>query len=461
MLETQLPAQADPFDEANVLGGKRLAGGTVSVSGFKHSLVTVFAACLALDAEVAIDDCPDIDETRVLARLVNSLGGRARYASATLHLDPRGMANPILDRDEAERVHGSLYLVPALLARFGRAQLLGGRGGCQIGGGTGGARPVRHYVQVLERFGAREVRDGDGGLSMTISSGLRPCTIDLLDFCADPHARTGPHYSGASKMAVLAAAMTEGTSYLSNLYPKSDVRDLLDFVARAGAEICDDGSGTVSIRGGVVGASLPVRFTLTPDLIEIVTYAAAAALLCEDRLTLRMNSAERALAGLHPELDALERLGVKVAGDGQEVTVDRCAPARPGEFVSRSTGLYSDSLPFLLLLALTAPGSSRLVDTVWRDRFGYVRELHAIGASCRELGPGDWSVRGPWSPTRAQQPLCATDLRGAAALLLASLAVDGPTRIKGLRHLARGYPDLVGRLVGLGARIDVDGGSAR
>ena len=47
----------------------------------------------------------------------------------------------------------------------------------------------------------------------------------------------------------------------------------------------------------------------------------------------------------------------------------------------------------------------------------------------------------------------ATDLRAAAALILAGLVADGTTQVTELKHLDRGYVDLHGKLEALGAEI--------
>jgi UDP-N-acetylglucosamine 1-carboxyvinyltransferase len=52
----------------------------------------------------------------------------------------------------------------------------------------------------------------------------------------------------------------------------------------------------------------------------------------------------------------------------------------------------------------------------------------------------------------------ATDIRAGAALLVAGLAAAGTTTISGVHHIDRGYDDLVGRLVALGAPIERFGG---
>ena len=46
-----------------------------------------------------------------------------------------------------------------------------------------------------------------------------------------------------------------------------------------------------------------------------------------------------------------------------------------------------------------------------------------------------------------------SDIRAAAALVLAGLVATGQTTVSGMEHVNRGYDDIVGRLSSLGAAI--------
>ena len=56
-------------------------------------------------------------------------------------------------------------------------------------------------------------------------------------------------------------------------------------------------------------------------------------------------------------------------------------------------------------------------------------------------------------PVLSGAPVMATDLRASAALVLAGLAAEGKTIVRGLHHLDRGYENLEAKLRGLGAKI--------
>jgi UDP-N-acetylglucosamine 1-carboxyvinyltransferase len=57
-------------------------------------------------------------------------------------------------------------------------------------------------------------------------------------------------------------------------------------------------------------------------------------------------------------------------------------------------------------------------------------------------------------PALSGAPVRAPDIRAGAALVVAGLISDGQTDVSGVRHIDRGYDDLVGRLTHLGATIE-------
>ena len=50
-------------------------------------------------------------------------------------------------------------------------------------------------------------------------------------------------------------------------------------------------------------------------------------------------------------------------------------------------------------------------------------------------------------------PVEACDLRAGAAMVIAGLAAQGTTEVSNIKHIERGYEDIVGKLSGVGADI--------
>ncbi|WP_274918189.1 hypothetical protein [Streptomyces sp. WZ-12] len=440
---------ADSSPALLVQGGHELRG-ELRVPGFKHAFVTVLAGALTGRSAVTIDNCPAIEETRVLLALAQALGARVHENGRRVLVDPSGLTGQSLDPQLVDRIHGAVYLLPALLARSGRVHLPVA-GGCQIGDEGSGARPVRQYAEVLQRFGAEVTVGPDGSLTVRADR-LTACELDLRDWTSDRELRTGPLYSGATKMAILTAASARGTTRLRHPYPKPDVTELVRLLDATGRPARYTPEGDLLIEGRPDGGhGRPVRHMLVSDLITVVTWATAAALT---RSTIRLTglTPDRLATGLAPEIAVARDMGLDWQPTADTLDLTGEPPDAPVDVTVASHGIYSDSQPFFMLLATLAPGVSHLRETVWRRRFTHVPELRRLGADI-EVTEARARIRGGCPPHRPDQSVAGGDLRAAAALLLAALAVPGQVRVHGAEHLVRGYEDLVTDLVKLGAHV--------
>jgi UDP-N-acetylglucosamine enolpyruvyl transferase len=240
---------------------------------------------------------------------------------------------------------------------------------------------------------------------------------------------------------------------LHHLYPKPDVTDLVDALRGFGADIDTTSAGSLIVYGRGNGALChDVCHTLVPDLIEVVTWICAGVVLSSSPLRITGTDMARACSALAPELAVLDEMGVQFDMSANEIMVHPAQALRAVDVTAASHGVFSDNQPFLALLAAYAHGTSKITDTVWPDRFGYLSGLVALGVDMCRRGPS-LRVHGPCPPKKPGQRIHATDLRAAAVLLLAALAVPGPTTITGTHHLARGYPDLSAALCAFGADI--------
>ena len=52
-------------------------------------------------------------------------------------------------------------------------------------------------------------------------------------------------------------------------------------------------------------------------------------------------------------------------------------------------------------------------------------------------------------------PMEACDLRAGAGMIIAGLAAQGISEISNVKHIERGYEDIIGKLAGIGADIRV------
>lgn len=116
-------------------------------------------------------------------------------------------------------------------------------------------------------------------------------------------------------------------------------------------------------------------------------------------------------------------------------------------------GLPTDAAPQLAAMLTQARGASLIGERVYPRRDTHVEALRAFGADISATG-SMICVRGPVSLRAAEAE--AGDIRAVTALLIAALAAEGTSTIRGMYHLRRGYGQLLANLTTLGADIITD-----
>src|SRR5690606_10165822 len=187
--------------------------------------------------------------------------------------------------------------------------------------------------------------------------------------------------------------------------------------------------------------------SIIPDRIEAGTFMIAAAITGGNILI------ENAVSEhLRPLIAKLEEMGVSIMEEGNGIRVI-------GPDVLKATdvktlphpGFPTDMQSQIMALMLCARGTSMITETVFENRFMHVEEFRRMNAKMKIEGRSV-IIDGPSELQGAE--VAATDLRAAAALILAGLRADGLTRVTELKHLDRGYVDFAGKLASLGADIE-------
>jgi UDP-N-acetylglucosamine 1-carboxyvinyltransferase len=213
-----------------------------------------------------------------------------------------------------------------------------------------------------------------------------------------------------------------------------------------GAKIDWPDADTARIRG--VRELGGAAHDIIPDRIETGTFLVAGALTAGDFL----------LRNVIPEhtaniVEKLRASGAYVETEGENAL--RVVGSREIRAQDITTSPYPGfptdmQAPFMVLLTQAA-GTSIITETIYDRRFSHVNELVRLGASIE--------VQGDKALVKGRTPLSgaevvATDLRAAAALVLAGLIAAGETTINEIEHLDRGYERIEDKLRGLGASIE-------
>ena len=148
----------------------------------------------------------------------------------------------------------------------------------------------------------------------------------------------------------------------------------------------------------------------------------------------------------------LEEMGVKLDYQEDGIRVSAEGDLKPVDVKTLPhPGFPTDMQSQMIALLLTANGHKVITETVFENRFMHVAEFRRMNANIDVEGRSA-KIEGKSDLQGAQ--VKATDLRAAAALILAGLVAEGTTQVTELKHLDRGYVDLHGKLKSLGANIE-------
>ena len=414
--------------QLEIRGGRRLSG-ELHVSGAKNSALVLMAACLLTRDTIRLRNVPPLTDIAAMGEMLSSLGGQVHRDGDALELKGDSINSSTAPYELVNSLRASFFCIGPLLARTGMAKVPL-PGGCQIG-----TRPVVEHVKGLKALGAQ----------VTIEHGVVTAVVP-----GSSHRLTGGRIHmdcpsvGATETLMMAAALADGETVIDNAALEPEVVDLAGLLIAMGAKVRGAGTSTITIVG--VDRLHGADYAVIPDRIEAGTFLLAAAIT---RSHLRVTPVIPDHLGA--VLTKLEEAGCTLEHDGVGLTIKadqiNAVDLRTQPFPGFPTDLQA---PFMSLLA-TARGTSVITENIFENRLQHVAELQRMGADIR-MQANTAFVEGVARLSGA--PVQGSDLRASAAMVLAGLAADGITSVRGLEYLDRGYANLEGKLNAAGASIE-------
>lgn len=318
-------------------------------------------------------------------------------------------------------------------------------GGCKIG-----ARQVDFHLRALEAFGAKIVVGHDGFIAHA-PNGLIGTNINL------------PYPSvGATETCIYSAVKASGRSIIQNAALEPEILELITMLRGMGAVIFTTSGREIRIEG--VSSLNGTKMEILGDRIEAASWASLAC----------ASDGEIVIHGIRPEtlgnfLSYFTEVGggVDLLGP-QSLRFYRKTELRPTIIETDVwPGFSTDwQQPFAIVLS-KAKGISVIHETVYEDRFGYLRALRKLGAKvqltdhclgsspCRYRGSHYMHsaiITGPCDFIAVPQ-LEIPDLRAGLAYVIAAAVAKGTTELTGASFIERGYGDIVPRLAELNLKI--------
>ena len=408
-----------------ITGGKPLIG-EVKISGAKNSVLPILAASLLSDDEVTIGNVPHLQDVTTTISLLTEMG-------ATLSIDEKmkvsinasTVKNYYAPYEMVKTMRASILVLGPLLAHFGQAKV-SLPGGCAIG-----SRPVNLHINGLREMGANiKVQDG---YIIAKTKKLKGAKINF------PIATV----TGTENI-MMAAVLASGKTIIKNSAKEPEIIDLANCLRLMGARIEGDGTSTIIIEG--VNELAGCNYDVLPDRIETATFLVAAA-ITKGKLTLTHTRPDT----IKVIIDKLKKAGANISIKNDIINI---AVKSKLDAVNITTNPYPDfptdmQAQFIALNSISK-GKSKVVESVFENRFMHVQELVRMGANI-DINGNTAIINGVKDLTGA--PVMATDLRASASLILAGLVAKGETIVDRIYHIDRGYECIEEKLTKIGANI--------
>ncbi len=411
------------MDKIKVIGKQTLSG-KIYISGSKNSVVSLLPASILSD-ETVIEKVPHISDVDNLEEILRYLGVKFSLESGTIHIDSTSMVNKPITLEYSSKLRASYYFMGAMLSKFKKVEI-SFPGGCNIG-----ARSFDFHLKGFEKLGAKVTIKDD--LYIIEAKELKGAFIDL------------PFPSvGATVNIILASLKAKGKTIINNAASEPEIGNLIDFLNSMGAKIKGKDTNRLEIIG--VGKLSGGSVRVIPDRIEAGTYILAGV----------MNGDNLEICDVNPNhltsfFKVLDEMGCDYKIVGDKVITNKVSHLNS---VNIETAVYpgfaTDLQQPITTLLLQCDGVSTVKETIYENRFQNTKYLNEMGAHIEVLG----NTIKVYGPTSLKGKLVRTsDLRAGAALVLAALSAEGETTITDIKHLLRGYSDLIKKLTNVGAKI--------
>ena len=415
------------MDSLKIIGGRPL-NGQIKISGAKNAALPLMACGLLIDkGNLVIDSMPNLADTKFMCILLESLGIKAKIINNIAYFsgDP---SQYVAKYDIVRKMRASILVLGPLLARVGIAKV-SLPGGCSIG-----TRPVDLHIQALERMGATINLINGYIEAKAPKNGLQGTEIKFPKISV-----------GATENIIMAASLANGRTKIYNAAKEPEIIDLANCLNSMGAKI--NGAGTSEIIIDGVGSLNGCKHTVIPDRIEAGSFAIAAA-ITGGELEL-INCEPLHLLSLS---EYLIKAGVNWKNTDKTITISSNGNLNPVSITtSEYPGFPTDLQAQFMTLMSIANGNSKIVETIFENRFMHVPELARMGANIN-LDGRTANISGVQNLNGAR--LMATDLRASISLIIAALRAKGESVISRIYHLDRGHEKIEQKLINCGADIE-------
>ena len=413
------------MQKLEVFGANKLKG-QINISGSKNASLPILAATLLSNKKIYLDNLPNVKDIETMINLLRSLGSLTKFNKKNLIIDNCKQNKKFASYNLVKTMRAGILVLGPLLAKFGKAKV-SLPGGCAIG-----TRPVDIHLKALSKLGVK-YKIIQGYIYATAPNGLIGSRIDFSKISV-----------GATENLIIAASLAEGTTILTNCAIEPEIKDLVNFLIKAGCNMKWIAKRSLKIVG--VKKIKEITYQIMFDRIEAGTYLIASA-ITQGNLKIKNVIPDI----LKSEIAILKKIGAKISFNKNEIHI---VGSKKIKSINIKTAPYpgfpTDLQAQIMVLLCKANKKSLVKENIFENRFMHVAELNRMGAQILTKR-NKAEVTGNINFAAAE--LMATDLRASVSLILAALTAKGKSVINRIYHLDRGYENIEKKLKKVGAKI--------
>ena len=412
-----------------IIKGKKSLSGTVKISGSKNATLPILASTILSNKKITINNVPFVKDVITMSELLKHLGSdiKLNFQKKKIIIDNnKKTLKTLAPYNFVKTMRAGIIVLGPLLSKFGKARV-SLPGGCAIG-----TRPVDIHLFGLKKLGAK-IKIKDGYIHAEATNGLFGNKIKLPSISV-----------GATENLIIAATYAYGTTLIKNCACEPEIKDLINFLKKMGANIKWTGKREIKVIG--TQNFNAVNYSVMFDRIEAGTFIIAGALVGKK---IKITNIDTNI--LKKELDILKKMGLKFKTQKNKIIIFNSKNIKPVSIKTEAyPGFPTDLQAQIMVLMTKANGVSKIKENIFENRFMHVPELNRMGAKIK--------VSGNLSTINFSEELngaevMATDLRASVSLVLAGLIAKNRTIINRVYHLDRGYENLEKKLRNCGAKI--------
>ena len=207
-----------------IIKGRRELTGKISISGSKNSTLPILAASI-LANKVCLKNIPLVKDIFTMVELLNFIGLKIKIIKNKKMIEITNSnknINTLAPYKLVKTMRAGVLVLGSLLSKYGKAKV-SLPGGCAIG-----TRPVDLHLFALKKLGAR-IKIKDGYILAEAKKGLKGAMIKFPSISV-----------GATENALIAASKAQGKTVLKNCAIEPEIKDLIVFLNKLGANIFKD-----------------------------------------------------------------------------------------------------------------------------------------------------------------------------------------------------------------------------